>query len=198
MAPTWMRGWRPWPGTRICRGTSFRSSFGARSGRRDALFRGGRPQRRCPGRASPRVEMSNCCPPPEDDAKHPRKRCPVCRNQCGEVSARTIAHHVANAWDWAPTANRHFFCDAPGCEVVYFDEGGTIIPRSRLRTRVGVKEEAGDALLCYCFGVDRDAFQRNPAVKQFVMAQTKAGLCSCDTSNPSGRCCLKDFPKRPP
>jgi hypothetical protein len=28
-----------------------------------------------------------------------------------------------------------------------------------------------------------------------VMAQTKAGLCSCDTSNPSGRCCLKDFPK---
>ena len=49
-------------------------------------------------------------------------------------------------------------------------------------------------MLCYCFGVSRADFDRNPGTKDFVTAQTKAGLCACETSNPSGRCCLKDFP----
>jgi len=51
-------------------------------------------------------------------------------------------------------------------------------------------------MLCYCFGVSSADFERNPATRDFVMAQTKANLCSCETSNPSGRCCLKDFPKQ--
>jgi len=50
--------------------------------------------------------------------------------------------------------------------------------------------------VCYCFGVSRSDFRNDPATKDYVIAQTKAGLCSCDTSNPSGRCCLKDFPSR--
>jgi len=64
-----------------------------------------------------------------------------------------------------------------------------------MRTPVGVKEASADTLLCYCFGVSKQDFQTDPATREFVVAQTKAGLCSCDTRNPSGRCCLKDFPK---
>jgi hypothetical protein len=78
---------------------------------------------------------------------------------------------------------------------VYFGADGSTIVRSQLRTRVGVKEAADDSLLCYCFGVGKADLQRDPAIRDFVVEQTKAGRCSCETSNPSGRCCLKDFPK---
>jgi len=69
------------------------------------------------------------------------------------------------------------------------------LPKSMLRTRVVAKEQDGDALLCHCFGVTKADFEREPSARDFVVEQTKAGRCSCQTSNPSGRCCLKDFPK---
>jgi hypothetical protein len=59
---------------------------------------------------------------------------------------------------------------------------------------VGIKEAAADALLCYCYGVTRAVALSDTAARAFVVAQTRRGLCSCETSNPSGRCCLKDFP----
>lgn len=137
--------------------------------------------------------MSDCCA--ASACTHPAKQaCPACGRECAEVPARTIVHHIAAAWRWTPTAERHFFCDSPACEVVYFSTGETTIRQSQLRTRVGIKDTADDSLLCYCFGVSRADFRNDPATKDYVIVQTKAGLCSCDTSNPSGRCCLKDFP----
>lgn len=141
--------------------------------------------------------MSDCCSSSGCETRHPKKhRCPVNGLEYAEVSTRTIAHHIARAWEWAPAAEHYFFCDDPECDVVYFGDDGATILKSQLRTRVGVKETAGDSLICYCYGVSKDDAQRNPAAKAFVIAQTKAGLCSCETSNPSGRCCLKDFPGR--
>jgi hypothetical protein len=110
-----------------------------------------------------------------------------------EVSPRTIAHHIKEAWQW-DGRGRYFYCDDPACDIAYFGDDGTIIHKSRLRT-AGAKSAAADAMLCYCFGVRRMDAERNPAIRDYVMAQTKQGLCSCDTSNPAGRCCLKDFPK---
>lgn len=140
--------------------------------------------------------MSDCCSSSGCDAKHPKKhRCPVNGVEYSEVSARTITHHIKESWAWVPSAEHHYFCDDPDCDVAYFGDDGSVISKSRLRTRVGTKERAGDALLCHCFGVSRDDFEHNPATRDYVVEQTKAGLCSCETSNSSGRCCLKDFPK---
>lgn len=140
--------------------------------------------------------MSNCCSSSSCETTHPKKhRCPANGSEYSEVSARTIAHHIRDALRWRPTANRYFFCDDPACDVVYLGDDGSTILKSQLRTRVGVKELSNDELLCYCFGITRGDFIANPANRDFVMAQTKARLCSCDTSNPSGRCCLKDFAK---
>lgn len=140
--------------------------------------------------------MSDCCSSSSCDRAQPKRhRCPVNGREYAEVSARTIAHHIAAAWNWRPTAGRYFFCDDPSCEVVYFGDDGSTILKSQLRTRLGLKDAADEALLCYCFGVSKRDFRDNSATRDFVVAQTKAGRCSCDTSNPSGRCCLKDFPK---
>lgn len=108
-----------------------------------------------------------------------------------EVAVRTILHHIKDAWAWQPTGGRHFFCEDPACEVVYFGDDGSAILKTQLRTRVGIKEAPDTGLLCYCFGVSKADFAADPATMDFVMTQTKAGRCSCDTANPSGRCCLK-------
>ncbi len=89
-----------------------------------------------------------------------------------------------------PTAARWFFCDDPDCDVAYFGDDGSILRRSQLRDHAAT----GDRLLCHCFGLTLDRFLRDPATRDYVVAQTRAGQCSCETSNPSGRCCLKDFP----
>ena len=139
--------------------------------------------------------MSDCCTP-AGACEHPRRQpCPLCGREGAAVATRTILHHLLNAWAWQETAARHFFCDAPACAAVYFGDDGSVIRQAELRTHIGIKDTADDSLLCYCFGVSRADYRNAPATKDFVIAQTKAGLCSCDTSNPSGRCCLKDFPK---
>jgi hypothetical protein len=79
--------------------------------------------------------------------------------------------------------------------VVYFGADDSVILQPQLRTTVGMKSSSELSLLCYCFGVSRADVASGNAIRDFVVAQTKLGLCSCETSNPSGRCCLKDFPR---
>lgn len=139
--------------------------------------------------------MTDCCVTPAAARSHPAKRrCPAHGEECGEVSPRTIAHHIREPWTWTPTAARWFFCEDPACEVVYFGDDGSILGRSRLRERAGM-DALGERLLCHCFGLTHAEFLRHPATRDYVVAQTRAGQCSCETSNPSGRCCLKDFPE---
>lgn len=142
--------------------------------------------------------MSDCCSSSASDVLHPHKRrCPRHGGECAEVPRRTIVHHLWSPWQWRGKEQRYFFCDAPGCDVVYFGEDDSIIPAAQLRTVVGLKEAADDAPVCYCFGVSRADALRDAAIRDYVVEQTRLGLCSCDTSNPSGRCCLKAFPRIP-
>lgn len=137
--------------------------------------------------------MSACCSP---TAPHPNKhRCPRNGIEYAEVFAHTIRHHLAQPELWQDHGRRYFFCDDPGCDVVYFGDDGSVILKSQLRTTVGVKEADDDSPLCYCFDITRAAALADPALKDSVVEKTRRGLCSCETSNPSGRCCLKDFPK---
>lgn len=140
--------------------------------------------------------MSECCSSSGCDSTHLKKqRCPLNGHEYSEVSVRTIAHHIKKAWAWQPTGHRYFFCADPACEVVYFGDDGSTILQPQLRTPPGLKETSEDGLLCYCFGITKRDFQHNQNTRDYVIAQTRAGQCSCETSNPSGRCCLKDFKK---
>lgn len=140
--------------------------------------------------------MSNCCSPAgQDGGRRNKHKCPANGRSYPEVSLRTIAHHIKAPWAWQAAAARYFFCDDPDCEVAYFGDDGSTVLESQLRTSLGVKDDSGHRLVCYCFGISKAEAEQNPATRDYVVAQTKAGLCSCEVSNPSGRCCLKDFPK---
>ena len=140
--------------------------------------------------------MDSCCSS-ADCSRNPagKNRCPANGQEYMEVSVRTISHHIKESWAWVPTARHYYFCDDPACNVAYFGDDDSVILKSQLRIHAGEKGQTGDDLLCYCFGISKADFKSNPALKDFVVAQTRAGACSCETSNPSGRCCLKDFPK---
>ena len=138
--------------------------------------------------------MSDCCTVNRESEQHPRKYvCPKNGKQYLEVPFGTVLHHIRKPWELALKDQAYYFCDDPHCDVVYFGVDGSTISKDLLRTKVGIKETDMDALICYCFGVSKA--QANKQVKTFVMEQTKHSTCSCSTSNPSGRCCLKDFPK---
>jgi hypothetical protein len=140
--------------------------------------------------------MTACCTTSGAATGYPTKHtCPVNGLVYGKVSRKTIMHHLFRPWDWVAKEQGYYFCDDPACDVVYFGQDDSIINKSSLRTVVGIKEQSTHAPLCYCFGINKQESVNNPEAKAFVIEQTKSGSCSCATSNPSGRCCLKDFPK---
>ena len=138
--------------------------------------------------------MTNCsdtkCTSESHSSNH---RCPVNGQEYKTVPLKTILHHIKSPWEWAEKQQGYFFCDDPNCEIVYFGEDDSVITISEVRTLIGKKACTSDALTCYCFGVSNLEAQQYPDIRDYVAGKTKIGMCSCDTSNPSGRCCLKDF-----
>ncbi len=89
------------------------------------------------------------------------------------------------------------FCDAPGCDVVYFsEEGDSRFTKSQLKVPVGVKETTGERPLCYCFGHSVGSIKEELCTKgrsdalTDIRAKMKDPGCRCETENPSGSCCL--------
>jgi len=140
--------------------------------------------------------MSDCCSSNQCGVSEKKTHCcPVNGIEYQQVSARTIKHHIKQSWDWEPGSRIYYFCDDPACDVVYFADDNTTLLTSDLRNEVGIKATDDNALACYCFGISKAEAMSNPTVRQYVIDQTKNDECSCETSNPSGRCCLKDFPR---
>lgn len=89
------------------------------------------------------------------------------------------------------------FCDGPNCDVVYFaEQGDTVYRKPDLRVAVGIKEQAGERPLCYCFGHSVESIKdelrtkgRSEALED-IRAKMKSPGCHCETANPSGACCL--------
>ena len=139
--------------------------------------------------------MSDCCSHScTTGTNHNKYRCPVNGKAYKEVSEKTIMHHIKEPWRWKGKSQSYYFCDDPECNVVYFGQDDSVIEKSDVRTPVGVKEKSSDSLVCYCFGVTTVEASTNPEVKTFVIEKTKGHVCECEARNPSGKCCLSDFP----
>lgn len=139
--------------------------------------------------------MSDCCSSgcaTTTDVAPKKRQCTSCGEEQHEVPYSTVLHHVKTPWKQQLSEQPYYFCSNADCNTVYFGLDNTLIVKADVRTKIGVKETDPDALICYCFDVSR---ANAKIAKIFVVEQTKAGVCSCTTHNPSGRCCLKDFPK---
>ena len=141
--------------------------------------------------------MSNCCTPNTSPNTKPAKSraCPSDGEEYHSVPFATVLHHLKHPWVNTPKEQLFYFCDNPECDVVYFGQNDDIIKKDRIRSLIGAKDQSSDAMICYCFDIKRSEAISNPDARSFVKEQTKQGSCSCKTFNPSGKCCLKGFPK---
>lgn len=140
--------------------------------------------------------MSECCTSNHISGYYPRSHsCPVNGKNYSSVKLRTLLHHVSAPWKQALTEQGYYFCTDPDCDVVYFGQDNSVIGVSKVRTHIWQKFSSDDAKLCHCFGITKAQAIADYGIKAFVTEQVKKSLCSCETSNPSGRCCLKDFPE---
>jgi hypothetical protein len=124
----------------------------------------------------------------------------MCHNAASQVPLSTISKHIKKPWLWdkkktTEIARQYYFCSTPDCHIIYFDENNTSIKQVDLRTLVGIKDPSRNSLICYCFGVTKNEAIKSPAAKEFIIRQTKEKVCACEHFNPSGKCCLKDWPK---
>lgn len=131
-----------------------------------------------------------------------RANCSECSGASRFVTKRTMLLMLKpNLFDQIGDG-QYYFCVSPGCDVVYFPENqGTVFRKDDLRVRVGIKEASGPKPLCYCFGFDeadfRDEVARTGKSESLgrIADLLKAGMCACETRNPSGACCLGDITK---
>jgi len=122
-------------------------------------------------------------------------KCPVNKKNYSKVSTETIIKQIKQPWKWIEKKQNYYFCDDPACDVIYFGQDNSIIKQSDLRTKVGLKDKSETAIICYCFGVTKNEVNRDPDIKKFVIEQIEKEACACGAMNPSGKCCLKNFPK---
>lgn len=137
--------------------------------------------------------MSDCCSSKHSIDKSPKRHhCPVNGEEYQSISATTILHHITKPWQWQALDQSYYYCDDPECKVAYFGEDNSVINTSDLRNSIDIKQKFKNPTICYCFGVTLDT--ANPEIKEFIIRKTKEKQCACEVRNPSGRCCLKDFP----
>ena len=143
--------------------------------------------------------MTNCDSTNNNKTTAPRKAtCPINGLSYSRVKVKTILHQVKKPWRLNLLDQYYFFCDDPNCDVVYFGQDKSTLVRNDLRISVGQKSQDQDKTICYCFDVqfsDLDSEKAQEKSKAFVVEQTKNSTCDCEIRNPSGKCCLKNFPQ---
>ncbi|MDA2912876.1 (2Fe-2S)-binding protein [Acidobacteriia bacterium AH_259_A11_L15] len=142
--------------------------------------------------------MADCCAVKAGLASPPSVlACPVCGHKARQVQSLTVKSLVRHL-PFQMTPAQYYFCEATGCDVVYFPSGSEapLFHRADLLVRVGVKEDRDPIPVCYCFGVTRRDLQDEirqtgkSSVAERIKAEVKAGSCACEVKNPSGKCCL--------
>jgi len=140
--------------------------------------------------------MIDCCSSSCETKSRPSKLdCPACGEKCLSVTTKAMLHHIKQPWTYEFSGEQYFFCSNPSCDSVYFSSTNKVIYKPAIRTSHSDSAQTDDPLICFCFGVNKSDASVNKDIKAFVVKQTKASMCSCETANPSGRCCLKNFPK---
>jgi hypothetical protein len=141
--------------------------------------------------------MTHCC---TTNSSIPCKAiCPINGQLYAQISRRAVLHQVRQPWRHALTAQQYYFCDDPDCEVVYFGDNQQIFLQHDVRQTVCQKSIAADKPVCYCFDIRLTDLQTESdkiRLKTFVVEQTRSSACDCEIRNPSGKCCLRDFPNK--
>ena len=123
--------------------------------------------------------------------------CPVSGTEGKLMKTTTLRSLIKHEAQHRIGEGRYRFCNAQGCDVVYFAEDGShVFTKTDLRVRVGVKETEAPRPICYCFNhtVEEifDEIRRTgkTTVPDDVANRLNTEGCDCVHTNPQGSCCL--------
>lgn len=127
----------------------------------------------------------------------PGVTCPVSGTKGRLVKTATLRSLIREEQQPRVVEGRYRFCDAQGCDVVYFAEDGSgVFTRADLKVRVGVKETAAPRPICYCFHhtieeiFDEIKRTGKTTVPTAIANRLNTEGCDCVHTNPQGSCCL--------
>jgi len=142
----------------------------------------------------------SCCG--ESETSAPKGACPACGGAGKPVQSSTMRALLDPRVIGEMNEGAWRFCEAPGCDVVYFSpETAQTFRKSQLTVRVGIKEIEAPHPLCYCFGHSLESLRTEWEATghldsvEAIRTAVKEGRCRCDQMNPSGACCLGDVVK---
>lgn len=136
----------------------------------------------------------SCC----DEVSVNTSICKECGNKGYAVEEITLKSLVKEpALETIESMDGFYHCETLSCKVVYFNnEQQVYLHKEDVKIRVGIKEIKDPIPVCYCFGWTQERiFEQikqlgySTAIQE-ISAKVKAGECTCETSCPSGRCCL--------
>jgi NAD(P)H-nitrite reductase large subunit len=67
-----------------------------------------------------------------------------------------------------------------------------------METNLTAETTTSGDLVCHCFRISRGDIEQDvrdnggQSVPHFIRSEIRAGNCSCETLNPTGKCCLGD------
>lgn len=146
--------------------------------------------------------MSDCCSassptaPATTQSVKPRLSCPRCGQSGQFVPTQTLKHQVKPEHLETVEIGVFNFCRTATCDTVYFSERGTVLTKTDVRQRIGLKETEDPIPICYCFGFTdkmvRDEIHATGqcTIAQRITSEIKAGNCACEIRNPQSTCCL--------
>ncbi len=142
--------------------------------------------------------MSNCCSVKTSPEKAPAAMaCPESGTRSKQVNLLTLRSLVRHLPFGMPAA-QYYYCEAPGCDLVYFSSNpaAPLFTRRDLLVRVGGKEAADPVPVCYCFGITRQDIRNEIrttgkcTAPERIKSEVQSERCACEVKNPSGLCCL--------
>lgn len=146
--------------------------------------------------------MSDCCQSKGETGESMSTSCKKCGHKGRSVQRVTPESLLLPESCAKLNDSQYNYCPSESCDVVYFsNEGDSYFHKSDLSVRVGQKEVDDPVTVCYCFGHTRQSVCEEirktgkSTVQADITAKVKAGLCSCETTNPQGSCCLGNVSK---
>jgi hypothetical protein len=143
--------------------------------------------------------MNDCCHPSQHQDTSAIKN-PICpSNGSTGKPIQTITLKsllIPSALENLNANTAYYFCAAPDCPIVYFNEEGQIFSTEQVKVPVFQKDRGLNVPVCYCFGWSRSRIQQEiiktgkSSAETNIRSHIQAKRCGCEVNNPQGSCCL--------
>ncbi len=143
--------------------------------------------------------MSDCCTIPSNQLGTAGV-CPVCGQKGKPVDLNTVRALTRRNFPNYGELTQGFICLNPEDKTVYyFNDLKITVNQKDVVTNVGFKSQSYIKTVCYCFqhtadNIIDDYIKNNISnIENDVRQKVKEKRCSCEVSNPKGKCCLGDI-----